>query len=138
VSFSGSFKAMRGKKSCVATDSPCRDDVAMRGRVTIIPVCLSIGLGIGLMGSLGCSGGAQLVQDNESGGVVTYLYREDRGGPTGSRYRKNAIEIMKLRCPQGYIVVKEGETRGLSGVSSIEGAEEQGSRRWAFQFRCKT
>ncbi len=106
----------------------------MRRRSTIMSLCHSVGL----MGLLGCAqGGAQLIQDNDSGGVVAYLYRDDRGGPMGSRYRNDAIEIMKLRCPQGYTVVKEGEARGLSGVSSIEGAEDQGSRRWAFQFRCK-
>lgn len=99
---------------------------------------MSFCFGLGLMGLFGCAGGAQLVRDDESGGIVTFLYRDDRGGPTGSRYRNDAIEIMKLRCPQGYIVVKEGETRGMTGVSSLEGAEEQGSRRWAFQFRCKT
>ena len=45
---------------------------------------------------------------------------------------------MKLKCPQGYTIVKEGETHGLSGVSSVEGAEDSVTRRWAFQFRCKT
>ena len=102
-------------------------------------IILSLCLSPGLLGLLGCvSGGAQLLRDDDSGGVVTYLYKDDRGGPTGSRYRNDAIEIMKLKCPHGYTVVKEGETRGLSGVSSIEGAEDQLTRRWAFQFRCKT
>lgn len=107
----------------------------MTRRATIISLCF----GAGVLNLMGCvSGGAQLVRDNDSGGVVTYLYKEDRGGPTGSRYRKDAIEIMKLKCPHGYIVVKEGEAKGLSGVSSVEGTEEEPSRRWAFQFRCKT
>jgi len=107
----------------------------MTRRATIIALCL----GTGFLSLLSCvSGGAELVQDNDSGGVVAYLYKDDRGGPTGSRYRSNAIEIMKLKCPHGYIVVKEGETKGLSGVSSVEGTEDEPSRRWAFQFRCKT
>jgi hypothetical protein len=107
----------------------------MTRRATIISLCF----GAGVLNLMGCvSGGAQLVRDNDSGGVVTYLYKEDRGGPTGSRYRKDAIEIMKLKCPHGYIVVKEGEAKGLSGVSSVEGTEDEPSRRWAFQFRCKT
>ena len=107
----------------------------MKRRSIIMSLCLSVGV----VQLLGCvSGGAQLVRDDESGGVVTYLYKDERGGPTGSRYRNDAIEIMKLRCPRGYTVVKEGETRGLSGVSSIEGNEDQVTRRWAFQFRCKT
>lgn len=117
-------------------DSRCRDDgKIMTRRAILISLCVSAGA----VGPIGCvSGGAQLVRDDDSGGVVTYLYKEDRGGPTGSRYRKDAIEIMKLKCPRGYTVVKEGETKGLSGVSSVEGTEDEPSRRWAFQFRCKT
>ena len=95
----------------------------MTRRATIVSLCF----GAGVLNLMGCvSGGAQLVRDNDSGGVVTYLYKEDRG-----------VEIMKLKCPHGYIVVKEGEAKGLSGVSSVEGTEDEPSRRWAFQFRCK-
>ena len=97
-----------------------------------------LALSIGVMGLLGCAGGAQLVKDDDEGGVVTYLYKDERGGPTVSRYRNDAIEIMKLKCPRGYTIVKEGETRKSSGVSTIEGAEDSVTRRWAFQFRCKT
>jgi formylmethanofuran dehydrogenase subunit E len=86
---------------------------------------------------IGCSAGAQLLQETDSGGVVAYLYKEERGGPAASRYRKDALDIMNKKCPQGYTVVKEGETRGVSGGSSLEGAEDEPSRRWAFQFRCK-
>ena len=108
---------------------------SMKRRATISVLCLSAGF----LGLLGCvSGGAQLIRDDDAGGVVAYLYKDDRGGPAGSRYRNNAIEIMKLKCPRGYTVVKEGETRGLSGVSSVDGNEDEPSRRWAFQFRCKT
>lgn len=100
---------------------------------------MSLCISIGSMGLLSCvSGGAQLIRDDDAGGVVTYLYKDDRGGPAVSRYRNDAIKIMKLKCPRGYTVVKEGETRGLSGVSSVEGNEDQVTRRWAFQFRCKT
>lgn len=102
-------------------------------------IIISMGLGAGLLELMGCvSGGAQLIRDDDSGGVVTYLYKDERGGPAVSRYRNDAIEIMKLRCPHGYTVVKEGETRGLGGGSSVEGDEGQMSRRWAFEFRCKT
>lgn len=97
-----------------------------------------LGLSVVVIGLLGCAGGAQLVRDDGEGGVVTYLYKNERGGPAVSRYRNDAIEIMKLKCPRGYTIVKEGETHGLSGVSSVEGAEDSVTRRWAFQFRCKT
>lgn len=78
------------------------------------------------------------MQESESGGVVSYLYKDERGGPTVSRYRSAAIELMKKKCPQGYTITQEGETHGLSGISSLEGTEDNLTRRWAFQFRCKT
>ena len=45
-------------------------------------IIISMGLGAGLLELMGCvSGGAQLVRDDDSGGVVTYLYKDERGGP---------------------------------------------------------
>jgi len=87
---------------------------------------------------VGCSQGATLVRETDNGGVVTFIYKEDRGGPTLSTYRKDAIDIMRKKCPQGYTIVKEGETRGETAVSSLEGTEDQVTRRWAFQFRCQS
>lgn len=105
----------------------------MRRRSAIRSLCLSIGL----IGLFGCAhGGAWLVQDDESGGVVTYLYRDDQGGPMGSRYRNDALEIMKLRCPEGYTVVREGEAKGSQALSGRD-TDDHIRRRWAFQFRCK-
>jgi len=45
---------------------------------------------------------------------------------------------MKQKCPSGYTIMKEGETRGYHSVS-LEGTEDEiRNRRWAIQFRCKT
>jgi len=92
-----------------------------------------------LLGVAGCSEGAKLARDTDSGGIVTYLYREDRGGVLGSRYRRAALEIIHKKCPAGYSIVREGEARGAHGSSgSIEGTEDEVTgRRWAMEFRCK-
>lgn len=97
---------------------------------------------IGLAGLLvcgGCADAAQLVQETAHGGVVTYLYKEERGGPTLSPYRARALEIIKKKCGPGYLIVREGEARGPRNVSGVrEGTEDEiKNRRWGLQFRCQ-
>jgi hypothetical protein len=86
----------------------------------------------------GCSDAVQLTQETEQGGVVTYLFKEDRGGPMGSPHRKAALKLIDDKCPSGYTVVRDGEMRGYGSMSSVEGQEgELTGRRWGIQFRCK-
>ena len=85
----------------------------------------------------GCSDAVHMTRETEQGGVVTYLFKEDRGGPMGSPHRKAALKLIDEKCPSGYTVVRDGEVRGGS-MSSVEGQEgEMTNRRWGIQFRCK-
>lgn len=85
----------------------------------------------------GCSDAVHMTQETEQGGVVTYLFKDDRGGPMGSPHRKAALKMIDQKCPSGYTVVRDGEVRGGS-MSSMEGYEgEITNRRWGIQFRCK-
>jgi hypothetical protein len=78
------------------------------------------------------------MEETEQGGVVTYLFKEDRGGPMGSPHRKTALKLIDTKCPSGYSVVRDGEMRGYGSMSSVEGQEgEMTGRRWGIQFRCK-
>lgn len=86
----------------------------------------------------GCSDAVQLTHETETGGVVTYLFKEDRGGPMGSPHRKAALNLIDTKCPAGYLVVRDGEMKGYGSMSSVEGQEgEITGRRWGIQFRCK-
>jgi hypothetical protein len=86
----------------------------------------------------GCSDAVQLTHETEAGGVVTYLFKEDRGGPMGSPHRREALRVIESKCPAGYSVVRDGEVQGYGAVSSVEGQEgEVTGRRWGIQFRCK-
>lgn len=86
----------------------------------------------------GCSEAVMLTHETENGGVVTYLFKEDRGGSMGSPHRKEALKVMEKKCPSGYTVIKDGEVRGYGSMSSVEGQEGEASgRRWGIQFRCK-
>lgn len=85
-----------------------------------------------------CSDAVQLVGETETGGVVTYLYKEDRGGPMGSPHRKEALQVIDRKCPSGYTVVRDGEVRGYAGMSSTDGHEgEVTGQRWGIRFQCK-
>ena len=91
---------------------------------------------IGLL--TGCSDAVQMAHETETGGVVTYLYKEDRGGPMGSPHRKAALKRIDEKCPSGYRVMRDGEVKGTPMISSQEGqTDEDASRRWGIQFRCK-
>ncbi len=96
-------------------------------------------IAFGVLGlSVGCSQAVLLNQETEQGGVVTYLFKEDLGGPMGSPYRKDALKRIEEKCPSGYIVLEEGEVQGYSSMSTVGGAEgEVSGRRWGIKFRCK-
>jgi hypothetical protein len=96
-----------------------------------------IGLSL-LVTSASCSNAVMLIHETEHGGIMTYLFKEDRGGPMGSPHRMDALTRIEEKCPSGYTILKDGEVQGYSGMSSVEGAEgEITGRRWGIQFRCK-
>ena len=88
--------------------------------------------------SVGCSQAASLMHETETGGVVTYVFEEDRGGPMGSPHRKDAFKVIEDKCPSGYSILKDGEVQAYSSMSSVQGSEGEASgRRWGIQFQCK-
>jgi hypothetical protein len=89
----------------------------------------------------GCSEAVKLVRDTSHGGVVTYSYKENRGGHLGSPYRRQALDVIQAKCGTGSRIIREGEAKGYTsaGMGTIEGTEdEERGRRWAIQFECKT
>lgn len=85
----------------------------------------------------GCSEAVLLTHETGQGGVVTYLYKDERGGPMGSPHRREALKVMADKCPAGYHVVKDGQVPSYSSGSTVEGAEsEEGTRRWGIRFEC--
>lgn len=86
----------------------------------------------------GCSEGAKLVQETETGGIVTYPFKGD-SGYLFTKFRAEAIELIEKRCGGRYKILKEAETKGRSRiVQDALGAQEAVSeRRWGVQFQCK-
>ncbi len=108
-------------------DFCCRGN-AVNAAVVVTLLCISAG----------CSDAVTLVKETATSGVVSYLFKEERGGPMGSPHRKEALKVMEKKCPSGYVVLKEGEVQGYGSMSSVEGQEgEVTGRRWGMQFICK-
>ena len=91
-----------------------------------------------LMTVAGCGEGAIMVKDFDNGGVVVYPYRADQGTLLSS-FRKEAVRLMEQKCPGGYAIAREGETKGrLRQASPIAGSSDMvEERRWGIQFQCK-
>ena len=85
-----------------------------------------------------CGEGALLVKDSADGGVVVYPYRAEQGTLLSS-FRKEAVHLMEQKCPGGYAIVREGETKGrLRQASPVAGSSDVvEERRWGIQFQCK-
>ena len=91
-----------------------------------------------LLLTAGCGEGAKLVQETESGGIVTYPFKGDRGN-VSTKFRTEALELIEKRCGGRYAIVKEAEAKGRSRVvESAAGIQETiAERRWGIQFQCK-
>lgn len=87
----------------------------------------------------GCAEGAKLIRETPQGGVVSYPYKSDRNSMMFSGSRKEALDLMAKKCPSGYAILQEGETRGNTSASGLADNTEGESRyrRWGLQFRCK-
>jgi len=85
-----------------------------------------------------CGEGALLVKDSADGGVVVYPYRVEQGNLLSS-FRKEAVHLMEQKCQGGYLIVREGETKGrLRQASPVAGSNDiVEERRWGIQFQCK-
>jgi hypothetical protein len=91
-----------------------------------------------LLAGVGCAEGAKLVQVTDTGGIVTYSLKKDSESIYSSPYRAEAIKLIEDHCQGAYLIVREGETKGESRMSNVEGEDTVVTRRfWGLQFRCK-
>ncbi|MBM4120575.1 MAG: hypothetical protein FJ248_06725 [Nitrospira sp.] len=90
----------------------------------------------GLLLLAGCAEGVKFVQETETGGIVVYPYKGDSA--LLSSFRGDALKMIRDKCPKGYNVLKEGETKGLRRIQdNVGGSEEITLNRWAIKFSCK-
>lgn len=53
------------------------------------------GLSTLLICTTSCSQAVMLIHETENGGVATYSFKEDRGGPMGSPHRGEAVKLIE-------------------------------------------
>lgn len=84
----------------------------------------------------GCSQAVQVVRDEGQAGVVTYVYKAERGAMF-SPHRREALQVIAEKCPKGYKIVREGQAKTQQSVGGvIEGDEDAVRRRWGLQYEC--
>lgn len=85
----------------------------------------------------GCTGEATLVRDTERGGLVSYPFQTD-GDVLASSGRRDALQLIAQKCPNGSRIVQEGEIPKVSQTADRAWRGQIGmGRLWGVQFVCE-
>jgi hypothetical protein len=91
---------------------------------------------INLLGG-GCGHEASLQRETSTGGLVTYPIQND-SDVLSSVGRRDALRLIKDKCPQGWRVTKEGEIPKVSQSADRAWRGQMGADRiWGIQFTCE-
>ena len=92
---------------------------------------------------LGCASSAKFISESDQGGTVVYPYFDD-ADVLSSTSRRDALQLIEMKCPSGYRVSREGQIPRISqavdqawkGAVSGNGQVSY-EKKWAIQFTCK-
>lgn len=105
----------------------------MGGRTIWLLMILTI---ITVVGA-GCGHEASLQRETSSGGLVTYPIQSD-ADVLSSSGRRDALQLIEDKCPQGARVTKEGEVPKVSQAADRAWRGQMGPDRiWGIQFICE-
>jgi hypothetical protein len=105
--------------------------VTARHRVCSLVVIMSISL-------TGCGHEATMIRETPAGGVVTWSVQAD-GDILSSAGRRDALRLIKDKCPNGSRIIKEGEIPKVSATADRLWRGQMGSdRTWGIQFTCES
>jgi hypothetical protein len=86
---------------------------------------------------LGCGHEASLTRETPTGGLVTWSVQSD-GDILSSAGRRDALRLIKEKCPEGSRVVREGEVPKVSQTADRHWRGQMGTDRiWGIQFTCE-
>ena len=93
---------------------------------------------LALVGALsGCGHEARLIRDTPTGGLVSYPVQTD-ADVLSSEGRRDALRLIREKCPQGSRIVKEGELPKVSQATDRVWRGQMGTDRvWGIQFACE-
>jgi len=90
-----------------------------------------------ILPTVGCGHEATMTRETETGGLVTWSVQTD-GDILSSAGRRDALRMIKAKCPQGSHVVREGEIPKVSQTADRHWRGQMGTDRiWGIQFTCE-
>jgi hypothetical protein len=105
---------------------------------TLVRQCLAPSLFLALLtGTPGCAREATLLKDTPEGGLVSYAFHSD-SEVLASSGRREALQLMADKCPNGSRIVREGEIPNVSKAADRAWRGQIGMNRlWGVQFVCQ-
>jgi hypothetical protein len=86
---------------------------------------------------LGCGHEASLTRETPTSGLVTWSVQSD-GDILSSAGRRDALRLIKEKCPEGSRIVREGEVPKVSQTADRHWRGQMGTDRiWGIQFTCE-
>jgi hypothetical protein len=86
---------------------------------------------------VGCGQEASLVRDTPTGGIVSYAIYSESDILT-SAGRRDAMRMIREKCPNGSRIVKEGAIPKVSEAADRAWHGQMGTNRlWGIQFTCE-
>lgn len=84
----------------------------------------------------GCGHEASMARETPTGGLVTWSVQSE-GDILSSAGRRDALRLIKDKCPQGSHLVREGEIPKVSQTADRHWRGQMGTDRiWGIQFTC--
>lgn len=107
-------------------------NLSAKGRSTVCLLLVVMGAAM-----TNCGHEASLTRETATGGVVTWSVQSD-GDVLSSAGRRDALRLMKEKCPNGSQIVKEGEMPKVSATADRLWRGQMGTDRiWGIQFTCE-
>jgi hypothetical protein len=84
-----------------------------------------------------CGHEATMTRETATGGVVTWSVQAD-GDILSSAGRRDALRLIKHKCPNGSRLINEGEIPKVSATADRHWRGQMGNDRiWGIQFTCE-
>lgn len=107
-------------------------NLSAKGRSTVCLLLVVMGAAMA-----NCGHEASLTRETATGGVVTWSVQSD-GDVLSSAGRRDALRLIKEKCPNGSRIVKEGEMPKVSATADRLWRGQMGTDRiWGIQFTCE-
>ena len=105
----------------------------------IVPRSVALVFVFALVGGLsGCGHDARLIRDTPTGGLVSYPVQTEADVLTTDG-RRDALRLIRDKCPEGSRIVKEGELPKVSQATDRIWRGQMGTDRvWGIQFACES